>query len=117
FQKAVWAEKREKREKLEAVKAEMERRNAETRQQQLVETLKREQAALLEAIPAWKDEKVAKKELAEIRQHALSLGFTEEMLDQVYDHRIVKLLRNSARYEKLTADKDKLPGKPGERKK
>lgn len=117
FQKAVWAEKREKREKLEAVKAEMERRNAETRQQQLVETLKREQAALLEAIPAWKDEKVAKKELADIRQHALALGFPEEMLDQVYDHRIVKLLRNSARYEKLTADKDKLPGKPGERKK
>lgn len=117
FQKAVWAEKREKREKLEAVKAEMERRNAENRQTQLAETLKREQAALLEAIPAWKDEKVARKELADIRQHALTLGFPEEMLDQVYDHRIVKLLRNSARYEKLTADKDKLPAKPGERKK
>lgn len=118
FQKAVWAEKQEKRDKLERVKTEMERRNAADRQAALAETLKGEQAALLEKVPAWKDEAKAKAELEQIRRHAIEdLGFPAEMLDQVYDHRLVLLLRNSARYATLTADKDKLPTKAGDKAK
>lgn len=117
FQKAIWAEKKERRDKLAAVKAEMERRNGEDRKAAMASTLRDEHVKLLEKVPAWKDEKKAQKELAEIRKHASDLGFPDDVLDTITDHRIVLMLRNSMRYERLMANKDALPVKTGEPKK
>lgn len=114
YQHALWAQKKDKRDRMEAVKQEMARRTAAERDAALRETVKREHDALLEKIPAWKDEKVRVKEADEIRAYALSLGFPEEAMNAVYDHRLVLLLRNASRYERLMADKDALPKKKGD---
>jgi hypothetical protein len=115
FQKAIWADKRAKREKLSQVRAEMERRNTEANQQALAVKLESERDALLDKVPAWKDDAKAKKELADIRQYVLDRGFSEAEANAVYDHRLLLVLRDGYRYRRLTANKDKvaLPDKPG----
>jgi hypothetical protein len=60
-----------------------------------------ERAKLVEALPTWKDETVAKKERDALFQYAQeSGGYTEAELDGVYDHRVMVLLRKAYLYDK-----------------
>lgn len=59
-----------------------------------------ERVALIEAIPEWKDETVAKTERDEIVTFAKSSGYTDDDLAAVVDHRVVKLLRKAMLYDK-----------------
>lgn len=83
---------------LNAVKQEQERlaQASQAEQQQLLaDHLQKETAALMEALPAWKDEAVAKKERQQIREYALSRGFTDAELNEVYDSRAILILRDA----------------------
>lgn len=59
-----------------------------------------QKSKLLEALPAWADEAVAKKEAAEMREFAQSLGYTDDEINQVYDHRLILVLRDAAAFRK-----------------
>lgn len=61
----------------------------------------REQAAMLDAIPEWKDSERAKAETQRIREIAMSYGFTSADIDNIIDHRIVVLLRDLANSRNL----------------
>lgn len=83
---------------LNAVKQEQERlaQASQAEQQQLLaDHLQKETAALMDALPAWKDEAVAKKERQQIREYALSRGFTDAELNEVYDSRAILILRDA----------------------
>jgi hypothetical protein len=51
----------------------------------------------------WKDEKVARKEMAAIVRDLEHRGFAPEELSQIRDHRIVMLARDAALYRQLKA--------------
>lgn len=113
FQRQVWQDKQAKRDKLNAVAQEMARRNQEAAARQHAERVAAEKDKLVEKIPAWKDAEVAKKDLASIKSYLLERGFTEEETAQVYDHRLVLVLKDAARYKVLLAKgKDALAPAP-----
>lgn len=70
-----------------------------------------EETKLLEVIPAWKDAAVSKKERAELHAFAITSGYTTDELSQVYDHRVMSLLRKAMLYDKGVAKKPAVQAK------
>jgi hypothetical protein len=100
LQHQQWAEQRR------ALFAETDRLNAERSKEEAREreTLAaRETEALLSALPDWKDPAVAKAESAALREYGQSVGYTEAELDDVLDHRAVRVLRDAMAYRDLKA--------------
>lgn len=98
LQHQQWAEQRR------AVSAETERLNAERAKEDAREreTLAaREAEALLTALPEWKDPAIAKAETLALREYGQSIGFTDAELDDVLDHRAVRVLRDAMAYRNL----------------
>jgi len=63
---------------------------------------------LLSAIPEWKDAAVAKAETEKLREYGQSIGFSDAELDDVFDHRAVRVLRDAMAYRELVAKSGKV---------
>jgi len=102
-QKEAW---RDRKEQLAAVEAEqkrlLEQRQAEM-QAMLSKKVQEETERLVSLVPEWKDSTKASAEKAKLLEYGLSMGFAEQELSQVYDHRAVLLLRKSMLYDELMA--------------
>jgi hypothetical protein len=97
---------RERQEKLGAIQSEQQRlfQVSQYEQQRAMEAqLASQQEALLAALPDWKDPKKAKAEKALVIESAKAAGFTDEDLKNVYDHRLVLLLRKAAMYDQMVS--------------
>lgn len=70
--------------------------------QQQAAALEEESQRLVESIPAWADEKAAAKEKSEIKDYLKGLGYTDDALARVQDHREVLLVRKAMLYDRLT---------------
>lgn len=78
----------------------------EDQARQHVATLETETQKLLEAIPAWKNAETAKKEKGEVAKYAMEkLGYTEEQLKAVTDHRAMVLIHKAMLFDRLQAKK------------
>ncbi|PVX77173.1 hypothetical protein [Paraburkholderia unamae] len=73
------------------------------RQHALSQSLAGEQEKLMNAIPAWRDEKVAAADRQKIATYARERGFQDAELGQIYDHRYMLILRDAALYRELQA--------------
>ena len=97
---------RDKQERKAAIQSEQQRL-AQLSQQQQAEEIKaklvEEQHALIEAVPEWKDPKKAKAEKALLIEFGRKIGFSEEELKNVYDHRAVIALRKAALYDQMVS--------------
>lgn len=96
------------KEQMAALKAEQERANqqvAADRYAQEAKRLESEKTKLLEVLPEWKDAAVAKRERGEILEFAKSNGFTDDELNAVTDHRVVRLLRMAMQQDKAAKAK------------
>jgi hypothetical protein len=80
-------------------------RQALAEQEKFVAHVQSESTKLTHAIPEWADEKIAKKEKAEIREYLKSLGFSDQETGQVYDHRQVLILRDALKARQLQQSK------------
>ena len=69
--------------------------------QRLQGQLDSERALVLEKIPEWADSEVQSHEQRELVQFGLSLGFSEDELSNIYDHRALMALRDAWRYNQL----------------
>lgn len=77
-----------------------EQAQAQTRQQHFA----REEAALLEKVPEWRDPQKGKAAMDEIRNAAVDhYGFTPEQIKAIPDHRQVLVLRDALAFRKLQA--------------
>lgn len=116
---------RERQEKAMAIQAEQQRlaqlQQAE-QQRATEEYLLQQKDALLSALPEWKDPKKAKAEKALVVESAKAAGFTEDDLKNVYDHRLVLLLRKAGLYDQMMSKRQGIkpvvsngprPAKPG----
>ena len=74
-------------------------------QQFLQQHLRQEAERLTAAIPEYADEVKGELVKREIRDYAKSIGFSDQELSQVYDHRAVVSLWKAAQYDKLMKSK------------
>jgi hypothetical protein len=116
---------RERQEKAYAIQAEQQRLSqlSQQEQQRVMEAhLESQKDALLAALPEWRDPKKAKSEKALVLESAKSVGFSDDDLKSVYDHRLVLLLRKAAMYDQMVSKRQGIkpvvnngprPAKPG----
>jgi len=57
------------------------------------ETLEREHQTLLEKVPSWNDENIRAKEAAEIADYLDSIGFAQDEISSLKDHKLIILAR------------------------
>lgn len=84
----------------------IQQQQAAERQVAFQEHLVKEKERMLDAIPAWRDEKTMLSERAEVINYAKTLGYTPEEIQVASDHRAVKALYDSWRLSTLTQQTD-----------
>ena len=97
---------RDKQERQAAIQSEQQRLSQLTVQQQTEEMkakLAQEQELLISAVPEWKDPQKAKAEKALLVEFGRKIGFSEDELKNVYDHRAVIALRKAALYDQMVS--------------
>lgn len=103
---ARMADNMERQRRIEAVQAERSRILAqqaqdEARARQAI--VAEEQGKLLQVLPAWKDPEVFKAETAKLADYVRSLGFTDEDLADITDHRMIRVLHDAQQFRALKA--------------
>lgn len=107
-QREIWRSYREQTEALDA-EAKLLREKAEADQKaEYRKVLQAERQALLDKIPDWKDPAKARAEKAAIIDYGRTVGFSEEELQGVADHRILILARKAMLYDKGIASQKTL---------
>ena len=92
----IWNEKKEKLEATKAEKQRLEQEAYEKQQQQLAQFVQEGQQKLLEIVPEWKNAEVAQKEKLAIRDYGINvLGYAPQEMDAIYDYRALLGLRNA----------------------
>ena len=97
---------RDKQERQAAIQSEQQRLSQLTAKQQAEEMktkLAQEQELLIASVPEWKDPQKAKAEKALLFEFGQKIGFSEEELKNVYDHRAVIALRKAALYDQMVS--------------
>jgi len=74
-------------------------------QQGMQQRIADEHNALLSAIPEWKDESKAKEEQSSIRSYLRSLGYPDDTIGNIADHREVLLARKAMMYDNMVKEK------------
>ena len=103
--------RRQKQEKLAAIQSEQQRLSElaqQQRAQELQAHLASQQEALLQAVPEWKDSKKAQAEKALLVEFGKKIGFSDEELKNVYDHRAVIALRKAALYDQMMSKRGQI---------
>lgn len=97
-----YAELRAQWDQLGAIQAERERVERERQQEQMekLQEYQREQYQQLEQKkPEWTDPQTRQKDISMMEDYARSLGFKDEELANVVDHRFLLVLHDAARYQ------------------
>jgi hypothetical protein len=116
---------RDNQDRAAAIQSEKQRLNQLSQQEQaqfMQQKLQHEQDALLAAIPDWKDAKKAQAEKALLVEFGQKIGFSQDELKNVVDHRAVLMLRKAALYDQMMSKRGNIkpvtnngprPAKPG----
>jgi len=102
------AEMTEKKEQLQAIRAEQGRiaqQQQADRSQAMQKQIAQESAKLAAVLPEFSDKVKGEQLRSEIRNYGKAVGFTDEELSQVYDSRHVLVLHKAAMYDKLQKSK------------
>lgn len=111
---AQWAEHQQRQQEIAYVQQQRQIREQEVaiaRNSELARVLEEEKAKLVEAIPAWKEPAKAAEGKKKLAEYAKSLGYTEQDLAQVYDHRLMVILNKAAAYDAIQTGKAKVVSK------
>jgi hypothetical protein len=116
---------RENQEKARAIQSEQQRLNQISQQEQaqnMQQFLAQEQDLLLKALPQWSDPEKAKAEKSMLIEFGQKAGFAPDELKNIFDHRVVSVLRKAALYEQMMSKRGNIkpvvnngprPAKPG----
>ena len=109
-QRATWDENKKKQDAVLAEQQRMLQQSQQEQMQNLQAHVQNEAQLLNNAIPEWQDSKKATTEKAEIKQYAMgTLGFTEQELNQIFDHRAVLGIRKAMLYDRTQEAVKKKP--------
>jgi len=116
---------RENQTKYAAIQSEQQRLAEISRAEQaqsMQAFLATEQERLMEVLPEWKDPAKAKAEKALLIEFGQKAGFQPDELKNIFDHRVVNVLRKAALYEQMMSKRGNIkpvtnngprPAKPG----
>ena len=116
---------RENQTKYAAIQSEQQRLAEISRAEQaqsMQAFLAQEQERLMEVLPEWKDPAKAKAEKALLIELGQKAGFQPDELKNIFDHRVVNVLRKAALYEQMMSKRGNIkpvtnngprPAKPG----
>lgn len=104
-QRAAWDEHKRQLAEIASERETAEQTVQEDHQRAASEYLNAERARFLEAIPAWKDAAVAKREKGEMVAFAKGLGYTDAEISGVADHRVLLLLRKAMLHDRAEKSK------------
>jgi hypothetical protein len=116
---------RENQAKSQAIQFEQQRLMQISQQeqaQQMQSFLAQQQDELLKVLPDWKDPNKAKKEKELLIDFGQKAGFSTDELKNIFDHRVVNVLRKAALYEQMMTKRQNIkpvtnngprPAKPG----
>ena len=96
-----YAHQRAQWDQLAAIRSEQQRIAAERQQdveKQRMAQLQQEADALQAKVPEWADDGKRKALIEEIREYGRSVGYTDQELGQIWNHRDFLVLRDAARY-------------------
>lgn len=121
---AEWHRHKERLQKIEKEQQETMAKVARDHAERFNAYVAEQKTKLLEILPTWSNPEVAKQESKELREFAQSLGFTDDEVNQVYDHRLIALLRDASAYRKALQKQETVKAKvvkavvekPGQRK-
>lgn len=85
-------------------------------QQAVMEQVRESQEQLPKVLPEWQDPETAKQERAAMRDMLLETGFDETQVSQIYDWRVVVLLRDALKYREMEKRKKELRPAPEKKK-
>jgi hypothetical protein len=107
------AERKEKLEALEALKADVSGQfqeivgnQSEAMEAARVAALPGQHKMMLEQIPEWQDQSRANSEMKQLSEYLLSIGFSEDDVSKASDHRVVVGFRKAMLYDNLMANTD-----------
>lgn len=78
---------------------------AQQQQQAMQQAIAGEREKLIAAVPEWRSEEAFAKDREAMSQYARSLGFQDAELNQIFDHRYMRVLHDAARFQALQASK------------
>jgi len=93
-QKEEFRSQKERNLELQQQHFQMQQQQQQEQQAQMQQHLAQQHQTLVDAIPEWKDPKVMQQEKAQIRDYAMTIGYSEQEISQVYDARAVQALRH-----------------------
>lgn len=99
---------RQTQERMQAIQQEQQRVQQEyqqRQQKQMERTVREEKEKLMAALPDWQDEEVARKDYTQMTKYSQEVGFTEQELGNMVDHRAIRVLRDAAKYRALQEKK------------
>ena len=83
----------------------LEQRQAQEQARTIQETLARERQLMAEKYPEFVDEKTGPQKVAEVKSYLKKVGFNDEEIGKLYDHRLVGVLRDAIRGAALSNQK------------
>jgi len=111
-QEALWRTKKEKREKLLQERQRLIQSQQAEQMKAIQKRVQEEGERLLTVLPEWKNPETAAEEKAKLLEYGLSVGYSENDLAQLYDHRAVVLLHKARLYDEGQSKFKTLQAKP-----
>lgn len=103
-QREEWRERKAELERVRSEKSAVQEEMTEEQQAALRDLVAQEQRRLVEEIPEWRDPEKAQAGKRKLAEYASQHGYTPQQLSQIYDHRVLVLLRKAMLYDKLRSD-------------
>lgn len=107
----IWAQWQQHKERLVALRQERERADfnvSADKVNQFNKTVAAERERLYEVIPAWRDTVKRDTDMKELREYAKEVGYSDEDIAMVADHRAILLLRKSMLLDRQEKAKPKI---------
>jgi len=98
---ADWQRQQVAKDKVVGEQQRIYQQQVQDQQTQLQQKIAEERGRLLEALPEWKSADTMRKESEALIQYGTSVGFTEDELGNLYDHRAVLILDKARKYDAL----------------
>lgn len=104
-QRELWRDKKERQQQLVSEQQRLMYQRQQEQAQEMQKIAAENQQKLLEAVPEWADPETGTRERQGVKKYLQEVGFTNEEVSQIYDHRAVLVARDAMRYRAMMAKK------------
>jgi hypothetical protein len=104
-QRELWRDKKERQQQLESERQRLMYQRQQEQAQEMQRIAAENQQKLLEAVPEWADPEKGTQERQAVKKYLQEIGFSNEEVSQIYDHRAVLVARDAMRYRQMMAKK------------